>query len=132
MEQDCIFCKIVAGEITSYKVYEDDKVIAFLDINPVKPGHILIIPKEHHDMMIDTPDELISYVFIKAKYLMSVLKKAMDADFVILSVVGIDVPHFHIHLTPRYKDDGLDNFWPQEEYEEGQAEEVVKKIKKEL
>lgn len=132
MEQDCIFCKIVAGEIPSYKVYEDDKIIAFLDINPVKPGHILIIPKDHYDMMIDTPDELISYVFIKAKYLMNILKKAMDADFVVLSVVGVDVPHFHVHLTPRYTDDGLDNFWPQKKYAEGQAEEIAEKIKNAL
>lgn len=129
---NCIFCKIAAGEIPSHKVYEDDQVIAFLDISPVKPGHILIIPKEHYDIMIDVPDDLISYIFIKAKYLMGVLKKAMKADFVILSVVGIDVPHFHVHLTPRYKDDGLDNFWPQDKYADGQAEEVAKKIKDSL
>jgi len=132
MGQDCIFCKILSGEVSSHKLYEDDKIFIFLDISPVKPGHALIIPKDHYDMMIDVPDDLISYIFIKAKGFMSVLKKALDADFVVLSVVGIDVPHFHVHLTPRYNNDGLDNFWPQGKYGEGEAEDVVKKIKNAL
>lgn len=128
-KDDCIFCKIIAGEIPSYKVFEDEKIFAFLDINPVKPGHTLIIPKDHHEMMIDAPDDLVAYIFVKAKELMIILKKAVDADFIVVSVVGIDVPHFHVHLTPRYYNDGLANFWPQGKYQEGEAEEIVNKIK---
>jgi len=125
---ECIFCKIVAGEIPSYKVYEDDKVLAFLDINPVASGHTLLIPKEHFRMMTDTPDELISHLYIRAKELMKVIKKAMNADYVVVSVVGVDVPHFHIHLIPRNFNDGLAGFWPTKKYREGEAESIAKRI----
>jgi histidine triad (HIT) family protein len=129
---DCIFCKIIAGEIPSAKVYEDDKILAFLDINPVNKGHVLIIPKEHHQMMVDTPDELVAYIFTKAKELMKVIEKAVKADFVIVSVVGIDVPHFHVHLVPRFEDDGLAGWWPTKKYEEGEMEKYANKIKNSL
>jgi len=129
---DCIFCKIIKGDIPCEKVYEDDTLLAFLDIKPVNPGHFMIIPKEHHEMIQDTPDELVSKVFVKAKSLINPLKEATGADFVALSVVGIDVPHFHVHLVPRFKDDGLANFWPTKEYKEGEAKEIVKKIKEKL
>lgn len=125
----CVFCKIIKGEIPAAKIYEDEKVFAFLDINPVNFGHALVIPKEHHQIMIDTPDELVAYLFVKAKELMKVIKKAMAADFVVVSVVGVDVPHFHVHLVPRYKDDGLQGFWPTKKYGEGEIEKVAEKIK---
>ncbi|OGY47032.1 MAG: hypothetical protein A3J62_03350 [Candidatus Buchananbacteria bacterium RIFCSPHIGHO2_02_FULL_38_8] len=127
---DCIFCKIITGEIPAAKVYEDDKVLAFLDINPVNKGHILLIPKEHYQMMVDTPDELVAYIFTKSKELMKAIEKAVEADYVVVSVVGLDVPHFHVHLVPRYKDDGLTGFWPTKKYEEGEMEEYVEKFKK--
>lgn len=132
MSQDCIFCKIIAGVIPAAKVYEDDKVFAFLDINPVNYGHVLIITKEHYEMMTETPDELIAYIFVKAKELMRAIKKAVNADLVVLSVVGLDVPHFHIHLVPRYKDDGLAGWWPTKKYEGNEIAEYVEKIKKSL
>lgn len=125
----CIFCKIVNNEIPADKVYEDDKIVAFLDINPVTPGHTLVIPKAHHEMMVDTPDELVPYIFIQCKKLMKDLKVAMEADFVVLSVVGIDVPHFHVHLIPRKHGDDLANFWPTEKYAEGEAGEIAEKIR---
>ncbi|MEI7497691.1 MAG: HIT domain-containing protein [Candidatus Falkowbacteria bacterium] len=125
---NCIFCKIVAGEIPSAKVYEDDKVLAFLDINPVNYGHALIIPKAHHQMMPDVPDDLLAYCFVKAKELMVKIKTALGADFVSVSVAGTEIPHFHIHLIPRYYDDGLHS-WPMKKYEEGKINEIVDKIK---
>jgi histidine triad (HIT) family protein len=128
----CIFCKIIAGEIPAAKVYEDEKCLAFLDIKPVNPGHVLLIPKEHYQRMEDTPDELVAYLFIKAKELMPKIKKAMQADYVSLSVVGVDVPHFHIHLMPRRFDDGLAGFWPTKTYREGEMAATAEKIKKEL
>lgn len=124
----CIFCKIIKGEIPSYKIYEDDKCLAFLDINPVTPGHTLLIPKAHHQMMTDTPDELISYLYVKAKELMVSLKDKLEADFVVLSVVGLDVPHFHIHLIPRKIGDHLANFWPTTNYQANEAETILKKL----
>ncbi len=130
--EDCIFCKIIAEEIPAEKVYEDDKVLAFLDINPVAPGHTLIIPKEHYQMMVDTPDELLCYCFQKSKELMIKIKEAMGADFVSVSVVGLDVPHFHIHLVPRKFSDNLANFWPTTKYAEGEMQEIGKKIRRSL
>ena len=129
---DCIFCKIVAKEIPCAKVYEDDKALAFLDINPVNKGHILLIPKEHHQMMVDTPDDLIAYIFTKAKVLMSAIQQGLNADFVAVSVVGVEVPHFHVHLVPRFTNDGLANWWPTKQYEEGELGQYAEKIKKSL
>jgi len=126
---DCIFCKIIKGEIPSAKIYEDEKVLAFLDINPVNPGHTLIIPKEHFQMMHDTPDDLMCAVFKKAKELMVQIKKALEADFVAVSVTGTDVPHFHVHLIPRYFNDGMANFWPIKKYEDGQMQKIAETIK---
>lgn len=129
---DCIFCKIVAGDIPAYRIYEDEKSVAFLDINPVSDGHTLLIPKQHHEKMIDTPDALVGELFVRVKKLMPAIKKAMSADFVAVSVVGVDVPHFHIHLIPRKSGDGLADFWPTKKYEEGQGERITEKIKQEL
>ena len=132
MTNDCVFCKIIAGQIPADKVYEDDKILAFLDINPVNFGHTLIIPKAHHQMMPDTPDDLVGYVFTKAKHLMVAIKHAMAVDYVVISVVGIEVPHFHVHLVPRDLDDGLAKFWPTKKYDIDQAKDVVTKIKNSL
>jgi histidine triad (HIT) family protein len=126
---ECIFCKIVDGELPSYKIWEDESVFAFLDINPVNEGHVLIIPKFHYQNMVDVPDDVLAKVFVRAKELMKIIKEVMKADYVAVSIVGIDVPHFHVHLVPRYYDDGLADFWPTKKYEEGKAEEVVEKIK---
>jgi len=128
--EDCIFCKIVKKEVPSDIIYEDDKVFAFLDSNPVNFGHTLVIPKEHFKYMHDTPDDLVAQVFIEAKKLAEIIKKATKADFVAVSVVGRDVPHFHVHLVPRYSKDGLENFWPTKKYMEGESKEVAGKIRK--
>ena len=100
------------GEIPADVVYEDSKVIAFLDIRPVNPGHVLVVPKSHHPTMLETPDPVVSDIFVKAKKLMIAIKDVTEADFVVLSVVGTDVPHLHLHLIPRYHKDGMQNFWP--------------------
>jgi histidine triad (HIT) family protein len=99
--ENCIFCKIAAGEIPADKVYEDDKVVAFLDIHPKAPGHTLLIPKEHHRWFIDLPDNLSDDLFRSAKQVAKNLKDKYDADFVRLGIVGTDVPHVHIHLIPQ-------------------------------
>jgi histidine triad (HIT) family protein len=128
-DENCIFCKIVQEKIPAEKVYEDQDIIAFLDINPVANGHLLLIPKEHHRWMTDVPDPLLSKMYTKSKDLMKTIKKTFNADYVVLSVVGVDVPHFHIHIIPRFKDDGLANFWPTKKYKEGEASEIAGKIK---
>lgn len=126
---DCIFCNIVAGEIPSANVYEDERFLAFLDINPVADGHTLLIPKAHHPMMVDLPDDLVGPIYCIAKTLMQRIKTALAADFVVMSVVGVDVPHFHIHLIPRTFGDGLADFWPTKKYAEGDLERVAETIR---
>lgn len=102
-EEKTIFQKIVAGEIPATKVYEDEKFLAFLDISPVYFGHTLLIPKEHFVWMQDAPDEVIKNIFVLTKKIMQAMKAGLPCDYVQISVVGDEVPHFHIHLIPRYR-----------------------------
>lgn len=129
-DPNCIFCKIVSKEIPAEVVYEDIEALVFLDINPVNEGHLLIIPKEHYPYITDTPDNLVSSLFVLAKNLMPKLKDAMKADYVVVSVVGTDVPHFHIHLIPRFQNDGLKGSWPTKKYNHDKhMKEVAIKIR---
>ncbi len=98
--ENCIFCKIVAGEIPAQKTFEDDEFIAFLDIHPNAPGHTLLIPKAHHQWFQDLPDDLSDNLFRRAKMLAQKLKSEYSADYIHLSIVGKDVPHVHVHLIP--------------------------------
>ena len=103
---DCIFCKIILGEIPSYKLYEDDDIYVFLDINPVQPGHTLIIPKKH-TLDLNSIDELILLKILnKAKDISKLLCDKLDADgFTLVQNNGIaqDVKHFHLHVIPKYR-----------------------------
>ncbi len=106
----CIFCSIVNGEIPSNKIYEDDMVIAFLDINPTSYGHTLVVPKKHCDSFLDCEDEVRDHVFKVAQQLANTLEEKLHCDGInILSNIheaaGQSVSHFHVHLIPRYKDD---------------------------
>ena len=126
--KDNVFAKIISGEIPTTKVYEDDKVLAFLDINPVSKGHTLLVPKKGYIWMQDVPDELLSHCFVQTKKLMSAIKNAFGCDFVQINVVGEEIPHFHIHLYPRWLDDGLPKF-PTIQYASKQEEkETAQKI----
>jgi histidine triad (HIT) family protein len=126
---NCIFCQISKGDIPSYKAYEDKKFLVFLDIKPVSFGHLLIIPKEHIVWMQEAEDKTIAEIYKLAKKMMLVLKKSLKCDSVQLSVVGNEVPHFHVHLIPRYKNDNFPNF-PTIEYKNQEAKKVLFKIKK--
>jgi len=97
-----IFEKIIDGEIPATKIYEDDTFLAFLDIHPVTKGHTLLIPKASYTWIHETPDELVGEIFIKAKELINAMRSGIPCDYVQLGVVGNEVPHFHIHLIPRY------------------------------
>lgn len=131
--ENCIFCKIGKKVVPADIVYEDDQFIAFLDIQPVKKGHVLIVPKEHYESLTATPDEIVKNIFVTAKTLMPGVKKAVDAEFVVLTIVGTDVPHFHIHLIPRSKDDGLAGFWPAGKYDSSEEKQrTAEKIRNAL
>jgi histidine triad (HIT) family protein len=100
---NCIFCKIINKEITTNFTYEDDNFVAFLDINPKTDGHTLLIPKEHYVWIQETPDEIIGKIFITAKKLVQKLIEEKKCEFVKVEIIGKDVPHFHIHLIPQYR-----------------------------
>ena len=96
--ENCIFCKIVKGEIPSYKVYEDDKFLAFLDINPQSPGHTQVIPKDHHRWVWDVPN--VGEYFEVAKKVALAQRKAFDTDWILSKTVGDEVEHAHIWVFP--------------------------------
>jgi len=96
--QDCVFCKIVAGNIPSNKVYEDENFLAFLSIDPLSPGHTLVIPKKHYRWVWDVPNA--GDFFEVAKKIALAEKKAFETDFVLSKIVGEDVPHAHIWVYP--------------------------------
>jgi histidine triad (HIT) family protein len=127
----CIFCKIVKNEIPSTKVYQDEQFIAFLDIEPVADGHLLIIPTHHVVWMHEADDETVAGIFKLAKKLMLAVKKGTQCDYVQISVSGTDVPHFHVHLIPRYLEDGFSKY-PTKEFDPEQAQDLVNKITQEL
>ncbi len=124
---DCIFCKIIKKEIPSTIVYEDEKFLAFLDVHPVSDGHLLVVPKKHFVWMQDADDETIEEIFKLSKKLMISIKKGIGCDYVQLSIVGKDVPHFHIHLIPRYFKDNLPML-PTKIYKDKESIEAAQKI----
>ena len=95
-----IFSKIVSGEIPSYKVCEDEKFLAFLDVNPLVKGHVLVIPKFEVDYIFDLSDELYSGLHLFAKKVAIGMKKAIKCERIGVTVIGLEVPHAHIHLIP--------------------------------
>ena len=129
---DCIFCKIIAGEIPSFKVYEDENVLAFLDIAPVNPGHTLIVPKKHYANMEEIGEEELGSLIVAVKRVGKAIKDGLGAAGYNISenndpIAGQIVPHLHFHIIPRRQGDGL-RLWPQGKYGEGEAEEIVKRI----
>ena len=108
---DCLFCKLVKGNIPSHTIYEDNKTIAFLDVNPLTRGHSVIIPKEHFENVVDLPEYMVAPVFTSVKRVTEMIQSALGIkDFTIGinqgKISGQMVNHLHIHVIPRYKDDG--------------------------
>ena len=111
-KKQCIFCQIISGKVQSRKVYEDDLVIAILDVNPANPGHILIMPKEHYSIMPQMPDDEISHIFVVAKALSNASLRALEAqgsNIIVANGVaaGQKAQHFMIHLIPRMENDNI-------------------------
>ncbi len=133
---DCIFCKIVAGDIPSSKILETENTLAFLDISPVNKGHVLVIPKEHYETLTDIPDDLLSLVVKDMKKVAVAVMMATKADGYNIQMnnyasAGQVVMHAHFHIVPRFKGDGFE-LWPGREYECGEAESVMDDIKSEV
>jgi len=102
-----VFSKIIQGIIPSYKILEDDLFFAFLDINPLVRGHVLVIPKTETDKFFDLSDEYLSQMLVFSKPIAAALEKVFDCNRVGLSVVGLEVPHAHVHLVPINSADDL-------------------------
>ena len=100
MNQDSVFSKIVRGEVPCHKIYEDELTMAFLDIHPVQPGHTLIIPKQQFEFVWDMDEVTYQAVMATTRLVAQRLKQVMNTPFIGEEVVGVDVPHAHIHLIP--------------------------------
>jgi histidine triad (HIT) family protein len=116
----CIFCRIVAGDVDACRVYEDDRVLVFLDNSPLFAGHCLVCPKEHHELFTDLPDDLVPSVFGTARLISRALEHGLKAEgaFVALNNrISQSVPHLHVHVIPRRRGDGMKGFfWPRRPY----------------
>lgn len=133
MSADCLFCKIVAGEIPCEKVYEDDSVIAFLDIFPAAAGHTLIVPKSHFDTITNTPESVLAQLVSVSKKASGAITRAFHADGVNLfqnngEAAGQLVHHIHFHVIPRFINDGLIVGLKQKPYKGDQIKQTRQKI----
>ena len=133
MSEECLFCKIIRGEVPSYNLYEDDEIFVFLDIFPISKGHCLLIPKKHYKTIHDVPEK--DMVFLsKLPEIASKIKKVTKATGInILQSNGVDagqmIMHVHFHIIPRYPEDGLIKFPPQSNLDEEVAKEFIEKFK---
>jgi len=136
---DCIFCKIVKGEIPCEKIWEDEFSLAFLDITPLNPGHVLLIPKKHTETLLDTDDLTLERLLPISKRIAAAMMFALNKDNVGGFNVGINnfkaagqlVPHFHIHIMPRKLNDGFKH-WEGKRYKNGEANKIAENIRKAL
>lgn len=133
MDDNCIFCRIVKGDVPSAKVFEDDFIMAFLDIAPANKGHVLVIPKEHHETLVDIPENTLQKVVSATKRISEAVVAATEAKgFNVLNnnkpVSGQVVGHVHFHIIPRFEDDGWKLSLPSKKYGEGEMEKYRKDI----
>ncbi|MEX2028992.1 MAG: HIT family protein [Candidatus Paceibacterota bacterium] len=130
---DCIFCKIVKGEIPCSKIYENDHVLAFLDIAPINIGHSLVIPKKHFKDIHETPEDLVTHMMHAVKKISTALRTSLPCDGVNVTMnnegaAGQIVFHAHIHVIPRFKNDGFEHWHGKIKYGESEMQKLVKKI----
>lgn len=131
---ECIFCKIVEGAIPSQKVYETEKVVAFLDINPIAFGHTLVMPKAHHETFTDVPADLLAEVARAAQGVARGVLKATGAEGFNLLMnnrrcAGQAIDHAHFHVIPRRNADGIKFQWNMKKYAEGEIEKQAEAIR---
>ena len=123
-----IFSRIINGEIPCYKIAENDKFFAFLDINPVQKGHTLVVPKKEVDYIFDIDDDDIQEMMLFAKQVAVKIKEAIPCTKIGVAVIGLEVPHAHIHLVPMQNEGDLDFRRPKLQLEKEEFEEIQKKI----
>jgi histidine triad (HIT) family protein len=134
---DCLFCKMIAGRVPVTKVYEDEDVLAFLDIQPISDGHTLVIPKQHFESLHDCPPEILGRVASRLGKVARAVMAATGFDgYNVLSnngrAAGQLVEHLHFHVIGRNKGDGLFQKWPACKYEQGKIEIIAERIRKKM
>ena len=134
-DEDCVFCKIIEGQIPCYKVYENDSVLAFLDIFPLSYGHTIVIPKKHYYNFLDMPEDDMGDFFMELKKISSLIKEKLKVDGFNLvqnnfSAAGQVISHFHFHIIPRMKGDRALNMIPGKiQAEKEDLRKIIQKIK---
>lgn len=135
---ECIFCKIVNKEIPATMVYEDDDVLVFMDIGPIIKGHALVIPKKHYDPVMETPDEIVAKLHITAKKIAEAQMNGFGADGVNIlqnngKASGQAVEHIHVHVIPRFGNDGHHWNWNPKNYDDfEEMNELAGKLREQL
>ena len=136
-DESCIFCKIVRKQIPASIIYENETVMAFLDIRPLNEGHTLVIPKKHYVDIFDTPEDQLSKVHTAAKLVSIAVKKATNAEGISIiqqngKAAGQEIFHFHVHVVPRFEEQKLPSFTALKEVERVKLDGVAKKIRQQL
>ena len=128
--EECVFCQIVQGALPASIVYSTDDTLSFLDHRPLFPGHVLVIPRLHHETIEDTPSDLLGPLFGVVQQMSRAVGEALDAPGTFIATntrVSQSVAHFHVHVVPRRKGDGLRGFfWPRQPYEDSEHQERVR------
>ncbi len=129
-KKQCIFCHIVSGKVQSKKIFEDDKSLAVLDINPANPGHILLMPKEHYSIMPQIPEDILQHLFMVTKSLSNVALRGLEVQGVNILIAngvaaGQKANHFMIHIIPRKEGDGINFELPQKQIDENNNAHIV-------
>lgn len=127
-----IFTRIINGEIPCYKIAENDKFFAFLDINPLQAGHTLVIPKEETDVFFDLSEDLLSEIMVFSKPIAKAIKDYTNCDRVGVSVIGLEVPHAHVHLIPINGMSDMNFASPKKQFSKEEFEETAKNIQKRI
>ncbi|HAS35448.1 MAG TPA: HIT family protein [Flavobacteriales bacterium] len=127
-----IFSKIVAGEIPSYKIAETENCLAFLDVFPLQEGHTLVIPKKEVNYLFDLPEELYAELMSFSKEVSKAVKKAMPCERIGVAVIGLEVPHAHVHLIPITQMDDMNFANPKLKIEANRMEQIASAIRSEL
>ena len=126
--EDSIFTKIIKGVIPCFKIAEDDKFIAFLDVNPLQEGHTLVVPKTQIDYIYDLPEEILSELFIFSKIVAKKIENSIKCERIGIAVVGLEVPHAHIHLIPISKISDMNFQRPRKKFTNEDFEKTTIKI----
>jgi histidine triad (HIT) family protein len=135
--EDCLFCRMAAGKIPVSKIYDDEVVLAFLDIGPISDGHTLVIPKQHFEKLHECPAEVLSAVAARLGKIAKAVTSALNYEgYNVLCnngpAAGQVIEHLHFHIIGRSSSDGLFNKWPSYRYQAGKIEDIADRIRKKL